>query len=153
MRPRRHIPGRLSRAAAGRGGHRAALLLEVVLALTVFVGMALAVLGGLSTSVKSARTVGLEAQAADLAVTLLSELQLGLVPIEDAGPEGYEDETLEEWTWEVVIDPITTELAELEATRVEITIRNTACNYTYRLNYVQGTPPEEAGAEAMEMME
>jgi len=152
MRSATASPGRLPRAVPERAARRAAVLLEVVLALMVFVSMAMAVLGGLSTSLKSARTVALEAQAADLAVTLLSEIQLQVVPVEDAGPEAYEDETLEDWTWEVTVEPITTQLAELEVTHIEITIRNTAYHYTYRLNYLLGAPPAEAGTEGMGMM-
>ena len=151
MRPAAHTTGRPLHAAPQTAARRGAVLLEVVLALAVFVGTAMAVLGGLSACVKSARNVGLEAQAADLAVTLLSELQLELLPVEDAGPELYEDETLQEWTWQVAVEPITTELAELEVTRVELTIRNTAYNYTYRLNYLLGVAPTEAvGGEAVE---
>ncbi|MBL7140184.1 MAG: hypothetical protein ISS74_04675 [Planctomycetes bacterium] len=144
-------PGSPPCAGSQTAARRGAVLLEVVLAVAVFVGMAMAVLGGLSTCLKSARHVGLEAQATDLAVTLLSELQLDLLPVEDAGPEVYEDETLQEWTWQVAVVPIMTELAELEVNRVEITIRNTVYNYTYRLNYLLGVEPMEVGGgETME---
>jgi len=126
---------------------RAAVLLEVVLALAIFVGMAMAVLGGLSTSVRSARHVGLEARAADLAVTLLSEMELGLVAVEDAGPESYEDEALQDWTWEVVVSPLTSELPDLDVTRVEVIIRNAPFGYTFRTyRLLTG----EAGEDLME---
>ena len=114
-------------------GPRAAVLLEVVLALTVFVGMAMTVLAGLSASVHSARYLGLQTRAADLAVTLFSEMELGLVSAEDAGPEAYEDEALADWTWQVAVQPVSSELPELELTSVEITIRHTPSGYTYTL--------------------
>ncbi len=111
---------------------RAAVLLEVVLALAIFVGTAMAVLGGLSLAVRSARHVGLEARAADLAVTLLSEMELGLVAVEDAGPEPYEDEALQDWTWQVTVHPVPSELPDLEITGVEVTIRHERFGYTFR---------------------
>jgi hypothetical protein len=114
-------------------GPRAAVLLEVVLALTVFVGMAMTVLAGLSTSVHSARYLGLQTRAADLAVTLFSEMELGLVSAEDAGPEAYEDEALADWTWQVAVQPVASELPELELTSVEVTIVHAPSGYTYTL--------------------
>jgi len=112
---------------------RGAVLLEVVLALTVFVGMAMAVLGGLAMAVRSARHLGLETTAANLAISLLSEMELGLVPVEDAGPETYEDEALADWTWQVTLQPVTSELSDLEMTSVEVAIRHTQAGYTYRM--------------------
>jgi len=123
---------RVRRPAAPVPSLRGAVLLEVVLALTVFVAMAMAVLGGLAMAVRSARHLQLETRAANLAVTLLSEMELGLVPVEDAGPETYEDEALEDWTWEVTVQPVTSELPELEMTTVEVIIRHTTAGYTYR---------------------
>ena len=115
-------------------GRRAAVLLEIVLALTIFVGMAMTVLAGLSTSVHSARNLGLQTRAADLAVTLFSQMELGLVAAEDAGPEAYEDEALADWTWQVTVQPMAGELPELELTAAEVTIRHTPSGYTFRLS-------------------
>lgn len=135
--------GRTTRSA----GVPAGVLLEVVLALTIFVGMAMAVLAGLSTSVRSARRVGLETRAADLAVTLFSEMKLGLVAVEDAGPEAYEDETLADWTWEVAVQPVASELPDVELTCVQVTIRNTPAGYAYTLCRLMTAGTEEASAE------
>ena len=111
-------------------------LLEVVLALSLFFGVAMVILAGLSACVRSARDIRLEAQAADLAVTLLSEIQLGAVEIEDAGPMAYEDEALEDWSWQLVVTPVVTTLAELDVTRIEIVITNTPHDYTHRLYHL-----------------
>ncbi len=138
---RRGSPGRC-RVATRR---RAALLLEVVLALAVYVGMALAVLAGLASAVRSAEAVRLAARAEDLAVTLLSEVELGLVAMEDAGPEPFEDEALADWTWEVAVEPLPTELADLEVSRVEVVVRHGPSGYAYRLARLEVAPPAEAG--------
>jgi len=111
-------------------------LLEVVLALSLFFGVAMVILAGLSACVRSASDIRLEAQAADLAVTLLSEIQLGAVEIEDAGPMAYEDEALEDWSWQLVVTPVVTTLAELDVTRLEIVITNTPHDYTHRLYHL-----------------
>ncbi len=117
--------------------HRAGVaLLEVVLALSLFFGVAMVILAGLSACVRSASDIRLEAQAADLAVTLLSEIQLGAVEIEDAGPMAYEDEALEDWSWQLVVTPVVTTLAELDVTRLEIVITNTPHDYTHRLYHL-----------------
>jgi hypothetical protein len=130
-------------------GRRAAVLLEIVLALTVFVGMAMTVLAGLSTSVRSARYVGLETRAADLAVTRFSEMELGLVAAEDAGPEAYEDEALADWTWQVAVQPVVGELPELELTAVEVTIRHTPSGYTHTLARLMTAGTQETGEEGL----
>ncbi len=111
-------------------------LLEVVLGLALFFGVAMAILAGLSACVRSAHDMRLEAQAADLAITLLSEIQLGAVGIEDAGPMAYEDETLKDWTWQIVVTPVVGNLTELDLTRVEIAIHNTPRGYTHRLYHL-----------------
>jgi hypothetical protein len=141
-------------AACGRAGlpgreEAGAVLLEVVLALTVFVGMAMAVLASLATSVHSARHVGLEARAADLAVTRLSEMELGLVPIEDAGPEAYEDEALADWTWQITVLPDVSELPDLDITRVEVAVRHTPSGYTFRTHRMLTTSAEEPADDLM----
>ena len=133
-----------------RGRRRdGAVLLEVVLALILFFGASLVLLSALNASLRTAQRVSLEAQAADLAVTLMSEIQMGLVAPSDDGPNDYgeEDESLAGWTWEIVTDPVEDEAPELELPQlleVEIIIRNDAEHYAYRL--AQLMPAEGAGA-------
>jgi hypothetical protein len=107
-------------------------LLEVVLALALFFGVAVAILGALNTSLRLVRKVRLDAAAADLAVSLLSEIQMGAIPTADAGPTAYE-EPLQDWTWEIVQIPVEGPLAAMEVARVEVIIRNTPEGYAYRL--------------------
>lgn len=85
---------------------RGAVLLEVLLALGLFVFAAAVVSSGLSTAVD--RTLRLRAQthALDLAVSVFSELEMGLRPLAAAGPEPFEA-PFERWTWEIATVPYT----------------------------------------------
>ena len=116
------------RCRPGRG----VALLEVVLALAVFFGVSIAVLGGLSLSLRSARQIREESQAADLAVTMLSEVQMGVYPPVDAGPTPFEDPDAD-WSWQIVTMPLESVLPGAELMQVTIIIRNTVDGYTYRL--------------------
>ena len=120
---------------------RGVALLEVVLALALFFGVAVVILGGLNTCLRSVRQVRLQATAADLAVTLLSEIELGVVSATDAGPTPYE-EPLQDWTWEIVAMPVEGPLATMEISRVELIIRNTAEGYSHRLYQLLPEVPE-----------
>ena len=86
--------------------HRGAVLLEVLLALGLFVFAAAVVSNGLNAAVE--RTLRLKAQthALDLAVSVLSEVQMGLRPSQAAGPEAFET-PFEQWTWEIEAVPYT----------------------------------------------
>lgn len=91
-------PGRKPRA--GRG----AVLLEVLLALGLFVFAAAIVTGGLNAAVE--RTLRLRAQThtLDLAVSVVSEIQMGLRAPQAGGPEPFET-PFEQWTWEIEVTP------------------------------------------------
>jgi len=137
---------------AGRGARRrATVLLEVVIALALFFGAAVVVLVGLHSGVVAARKLRLEARAADLAVTLLSELQMGQLAVEDAGPEAYDEEALADWTWQVVTGDVedTWDLEDIPPMkRVEILIACPRRAFTYRL--VHFFAPETATAGGQE---
>jgi len=159
----------------GRGGHarrrtaarpwgvpRGIVLLEVVFALTLFFSAALIVMAGLNSALRTAQRVQLEAQAADLAVTLLSEVQMGMVSLTSDGPNPYEEEDLADWSWEIVVETYeenTLEIALPEFQKVDIIIRNDATGYSYRLTELMteellSAPPEEEDlGEDMDMME
>jgi hypothetical protein len=103
------------------------VLLEVVLAMAIFFAAALVILAGLSASVRGLQRVQLEAQAQDLAVSLLSEVEMGLVPLTSDGPTDYDEPELAGWSWEVAVEPyeepqIGLELPEFR--RVEVIVRH-----------------------------
>ena len=124
--------------AEGRkhGCHRRAgvILMEVVLALTIFCLTAGIVLSGMSASFDAAKQVFFGAKAADLAVTKMSVIRLEEVEMANTGPNEYEEEDLANWTWEIAVEmqePYT--LAEEQEARVEVIIRNSETGYVHRL--------------------
>ncbi len=125
---------------------RAAVLLEVVLALALFAATSAIVLGSLNACLRAARGIRQEAAAADLAVTLLSEIQMGLVPLRDAGPEAYE-KPLDAWTWQVVTTAYTDRSGEAGLRRVEIIVTYAPRAYVHRL--VALVPDEAQAAPAL----
>jgi len=134
-------------------GAQAAVLLEVIIALSLFVAAAGVVIGGLSACVLSVRRLRVQARAADLAVTLLSEIQMGLVPATDDGPNEYEDdEDLADWTWQVIATPAEEVAGAAPMKQVQVVITNTPGNHVYRLYQLMGdeeltaeSPPTDAG--------
>ena len=112
-----------------------AVLLEVVLAMALFFTSAMVVTGGLSASMSALRKIKLDAQASDLAVSKLSEVQMGILAAVDEGPNPYEEEDLSQWTWQILAvpaDPLGT-VQPTSLKKVEVIIRNTTDQYTYRL--------------------
>lgn len=116
--------------------------MEVILAMALFFVAGAVVYSGLSASYEAVERVRYETQAADLAVSKLSELQMGLSPMENQGPEGYEDEDLADWTWEVVVEDSQDEVMagfvpELsQRIQVEVIISNTTARMRHRLYHV-----------------
>jgi hypothetical protein len=123
---------------------RAAVLLEVILALVLFFSGGAVILGSLGSSINALQRVRLEAQGVDLGATLLSEIQMGLVDVADAGPEDYEDESLAGWGWQIVTSPSDRTGLDVRLTRVEIIIFNKTHGYTYRLAHLF---PEQSEGE------
>jgi type II secretory pathway pseudopilin PulG len=78
------------------------VLLEVILALVLFAAAAAVIGVGLHSSIASVDRLRLGAQAADLAVTAFSELQLGLRSVTDAPVDGSDTNA---WTVEFIAQP------------------------------------------------
>ncbi len=138
-------PRGIALRCAGRA-QRGAILLEVVLSMAIFVTMAGVILTGVRNSVLTMHRLGFEARARNLAVTALSEVQMGQLPLQDDGPNSYEDESLAEWTWQVVVSEPEIGGQVLALKRVEIVIANTDTDYTYRLGQLLRDEEPEAGA-------
>lgn len=127
--------------------HRGAVLLEVVLALTLFVSAATIIGAGLSASARSAAQMKVEAQLADLAETEMSEVQMGLVEQVDAAPTPYEA-PLQDWTWQVACHPV--EGVE-GLNRITVTVAHKPTNRSYSLTQiVAGNDAAEANSSGAE---
>ena len=81
-----------------------AVLLEVVVALVLFATAAAVIGGALSASIASLDRLRAQTHAEDLAITVLSQIQMGLLPAFPAGPEPFEP-PFTEWTWELELAP------------------------------------------------
>jgi hypothetical protein len=110
------------------------VLLEVVLALVLFVAAAALVTGGMNASLRSVERLRLSAHAADLAVTVLSELQMGLRSLDDPGPDFF-DVPFDDWIWELVADSSAQDsTASARLVQVEVVITHEDPPLVYRLS-------------------
>jgi hypothetical protein len=123
------------------------VLLEVVLALVLFVGAAAVISGGLQASLAGLERMRLNAHATDLAVSVLAELQLGLRSLDKPGPEPFE-EPFENWSWEVVTSPAV-ELPgeEKPLQRVEVIVRHLDPPLVFRLTQLLRPEAPAPGVE------
>jgi hypothetical protein len=78
------------------------VLLEVVLALALFVGAATIISGGINASIHSVERVRLQNHAVNLAVTVLSEMQMHIRPVAAIGPEPFAP-PFQDWTYKIEI--------------------------------------------------
>ena len=99
-------------------------MLEVVLALALFVLAATIITGGLSSSLNEVKRLRLATHANNLAATVLSEMQMGALPGEVAGPTAF-DPPFDQWTWQTVLSPVNEMVgATNPIQKVEIIIRH-----------------------------
>jgi hypothetical protein len=114
--------------------NRGAILLEVILALLLFVAAVAVVSSAMNSSMASIERQRFGVQAANLASTVHAEIDLGLRTTEAVGPEPFEP-PFDHWTWQLIPaatqDTTTGEASGLSA--IEVVIRNTNLAGVYRL--------------------
>src|ERR1051325_9708343 len=111
----------------------ASVLLEVVLALALFVGAATIISSGINASVQSVSRLRLQNHAANLAITLLSEMQMHARPVAWIGPEPFAA-PIQEWTYKIEVGQNEGAMAEPDSLRpVEVIIRHSRENVVLRL--------------------
>jgi len=114
-------------------GQAGVILLEVVLALALFAATVTTVAASLARCNASVSRLDIRGRATDLAVTLRSEVQLGLVEVAQTDPTTYEDETLAEWTWQLDVEA----LEDVEQTlQVVGTVRHEPTGVICRLGWL-----------------
>ena len=117
-------------------GSRAAVLLEVLLALILFVAAAAVVTLAFNSSVESLQRQKLSSQALNLAASVLAEIQLGIRPaaLDSARPL---ESPFQDWTWETALTPTETVGGGLTGlTRIEVVIRHQKSSTVQRLAQV-----------------
>lgn len=124
---------RIRKAPAG------VILLEVVLALTLFVAMAATVGAAVNQCSAAAGRLRIRTRGADMAVTLFSKIQMGLIEPVETEPTQYENENLVDWTWE-----IQTEEVDMATTvqHVKIIVTHEPTGLSHSLGYLRdrGSP-------------
>ena len=95
-----------------------------MLALTLFAAAAAIIGVAIRSAISGVERQKLQAHAANLAITVFSEIQMGLRGVESVGPESFES-PFEGWSWQLVLSPTETEAGEpSDLTRVEVIVRH-----------------------------
>jgi len=123
------------------------VLLEVVLALVLFAAAAAVIGAGLSASIDRVERLKLNAHAADLAVSVLSELQMGSKVLSGEGPESFEP-PFDGWTWQAQAEVTTDEKVRDtgRTKKVEVIIRHEDPAIVHRLCQVIRLPDKQEDA-------
>jgi len=117
--------------------HRAgSVLLEVVIAASLFFIAGIFVMDGLNSAIRGVSTIKLEAEAMDLAVTTFSEVQMGLTPLQSVGPVGVAFSGAEGWTYELIVSGLEDALDMPQLKKLEIVVRNEANDFTHRTTHL-----------------
>jgi hypothetical protein len=110
-----------------------AVLLEVVLALLLFVAAVAVVSSALSASMDSVQRQRSAMHAANLAATVHAEIDMGLRGTDSGGPEPF-PKPFEGWTWQLAQSSAENEAGEASGLAdVEIIVRNTNSPTVFRL--------------------
>lgn len=97
------------------------ILLEVVIALSLFVIAAAVIGSAMNSASQSAADIHLRSQAGNLVLAKLAELTCGAAPIADVAETPFESDP--DWSYQVITQPV--EQAQ-NLTAVTITVRNVA---------------------------
>lgn len=119
---------------------RASVLLEVVLALTLFVFAAAIISSSLQTAVDRTEKLHAQAHAQDLAASVLAEIEMGVRAPQPAGPDHFEA-PFETWTWQVEASPYAfggTDSAALQ--QVTVIVRQDTGPVVRRLSQILAIP-------------
>ncbi len=128
-----------TRSAAG--SRQGAVLLEVILALALFVFATAIVSSSLHSAVERTARLHLQAHALDLAVSVLSEVQMGVLPLAPAGPEPFEA-PFDQWTWQVEVSPFSFDTEDVSGLQlVSVVVRNEGASAVQRLAQLVAPPP------------
>ena len=126
-----------------------AVLLEVVLALVLFVGAATIIGTGLNASADGVERLRLSVHGANLAASVICELQMGVRTLADTGPEPF-DRPFNDWVYEIHSAPIQSALAEATGLiRVEAVVKHEESGYVHRLGQTLALSELRAEAELL----
>ena len=122
-----------------------AILLEVIFAIVLFASAAGVTIGGLTFSAKTVASARRASEASDLAVSILSQLQMGELELIAGGPFDA-DLPHDQWQWELFVEDIDSgNLTEVSPvmTRVEIVVTHMESGYTFHLVHLLALADED----------
>jgi len=124
------------------------ILLEVILALALFVTAAAIVTSGMNASADSLERQRLNTHAGNLAATVLAEIQLGIRSTAAGGEQPFLA-PFDKWTAELVVSPTETETGAASGLlRVEVIIRHQEAQLVRRLSQVVRVDPNRSAVSA-----
>jgi len=120
-----------------RASQHGSVLLEVILAVVLFAGAAVVVGIGLKAAMDGSERLRMNTHAGNLAVSVISELQMGIRSLADTGPEAF-GPPFEGWVWEIAATPWTqqTESTANNLTHVEVIVRYEPTEFVHRFAQV-----------------
>ena len=118
------------------GSLEAAVLLEVLLALILFVAAAAVVTTAFNASMASLERQKIGSRALNIAASVLAEIQLGIRPASSDSPRTLESPA-QDWTYETALTPTETIGGGVTGlTRIEVVIRHQKSTTVQRLAQV-----------------
>jgi hypothetical protein len=125
------------------------VLLEVLFALALLSAGVAVILSGLGGSAREATRMRTAADGADLAVSVLSQVQAGMIEIRTDGPFPAEEPHLD-WTWELLVeDVLLGSEYDPAMLQVEVVVRHEPSGYTHRLVQLMAPPSQETLEEGL----
>jgi len=120
-----------------------AVLLEVLLAVALFVAAAAIATASLNSSLRALDRQRLQTHATLVAASVLAEVQLGIRPTTAATAQPL-DPPFQDWTWELATDSSPTDFSESSPLeRIEVVVRHRTESIVHRL--AQRLPPRISG--------
>lgn len=114
-------------------GRNGSVLLEVILALVLFVAAATIITAGMNASVAAVERLRRDTHTLNLALSLIAEVQMNVRPLENAGPEPFEA-PFEDWMWRIDVSALESPAVEADALKkVEVVVWHATENSNQRI--------------------
>ena len=110
------------------------MLLEVVLALALFLAAATVISAGINSSIQAVQRLRSSTHATNLAISLMSEMRMQARPIAPAGPESFPP-PFQKWKYQIVVTQGEESVLDAGAMQtVEVIISHSEENAVQRLS-------------------
>ncbi len=120
---------------------RGTVLLEVVLSLGLFLFAVAIISGGMQASVAAVDRLRVGTHALNLAISVMSEIQLGIKDPQTASPEPFLP-PFQDWTWEVQANPVGEGFEQnSNLQQVEVIVRQSRLEVVHRLTQLLPVNP------------